>query len=379
MSFRKIGILSLAAVASLFAAGKVACVGNSITYGKGIESWPDQTSYPYHLQTFLRAEGGSAASDTVGNFGVSGLTVRKDDNSSYWKGYQFTPAIEFAADTVIIELGTNDAKNYTEWTTAEQNAKYDAEIQADFESMIDTFQVKSKPRIFICLAPYANNSSWGMYDTAIVNHVIPAVLKAGLEKGVNVIDLHSNFSYLENPSWYLSTDTVHPSVEGAKELAKIIYGYVQKDNLTISQNKTVLTAPAGYDFQWYKDGEKIEGATEQSLTISENGEYKVSVKIEENTLSRMVTHPYTVTNLETTSLSQLKSPVSNVHYADGILSVSLSQKEVFAFKVMDVQGRVLQARTIHGAAGENAITVGRLPAGRYLALVQGKPYSFLVK
>ena len=379
MSFQKIGILSLAAVASLFAAGKVACVGNSITFGFGIVSWPDQTSYPYHLQTFLRAEGGSAASDTVGNFGVSGLTVRKDDNSSYWNGYQFTPAIEFAADTVIIELGTNDAKNYTEWTTAEQNATYDAEIQADFESMIDTFQVKSKPRIFICLAPYANNSSWGMYDTAIVNHVIPAVLKAGLEKGVNVIDLHSNFSYLENPSWYLSTDTVHPSVEGAKELAKIIYGYVQKDNLTISQNKTVLTAPAGYDFQWYKDGEKIEGATEQSLTISENGEYKVSVKIEENTLSRMVTHPYTVTNLETTSLSQLKSPVSNVHYADGILSVSLSQKEVFAFKVMDVQGRVLQARTIHGAAGENAITVGRLPAGRYMAFVQGNAYPFTVR
>ena len=218
-----------------------------------------------------------------------------------------------------------------------------------------------------------------MYDTAIVNHVIPAVLKAGLEKGVNVIDLHSNFSYLENPSWYLSTDTVHPSVEGAKELAKIIYGYVQKDNLTISQNKTVLTAPAGYDFQWYKDGEKIEGATEQNLTISENGEYKVSVKIEENTLSRMVTHPYTVTNLETTSLSQLKSSVSNVHYADGILSVSLSQKEVFAFKVMDVQGRILQARTIHGAAGENAITVGNLPAGRYMAFVQGNAYPFSVR
>lgn len=378
MSFRRIGILSLAAVASLFAAGKIACVGNSITYGYGIESWPDQTSYPYHLQTFLRAEGGSAASDTVGNFGVSGLTVRKNDNASYWNGYKFTPAIEFAADTVIIELGTNDSKNYTTWNSAEQTAQYDAEIQADFESMIDTFQVKSKPRIFICLAPYANNSSWGMYDTAIVNHVIPAVLKAGLEKGVNVIDLHSNFSYLENPSWYLE-DTVHPSVEGAKELAKIIYGYVQKDNLTISQNKTVLTAPAGYDFQWYKDGEKIEGATEQNLTISENGEYKVSVKIEKNTLSRIVTHPYAVTDLDKTSLLQTKSSISNVHYTNGILSVSLFQKQTFDFKVMDVQGRILQARTIHGAAGENAITVGNLPAGRYMAFVQGNAYPFSVR
>ena len=141
MSLQKIGILSLAAVASLFAAGKIACVGNSITYGYGIESWPDQTSYPYHLQTFLRAEGGSAASDTVGNFGVSGRTVRKNDNASYWNEYKFTSAIEFAADTVIIELGTNDSKNYTTWNSAEQTAQYDAEIQADFESMIDMFQV----------------------------------------------------------------------------------------------------------------------------------------------------------------------------------------------------------------------------------------------
>jgi lysophospholipase L1-like esterase len=326
----------------------------------------------------LRAEGGSAASDTVGNFGVSGSTIRKNDNASYWNGYKFTPAIEFAADTVIIELGTNDSKNYTTWNSAEQTAQYDAEIQADFESMIDTFQVKSKPRIFICLAPSANYSEWNMYDTAIVNHVIPAVLKAGLEKGVNVIDLHSNFSYLENPSWYLA-DTVHPSVEGAKELAKIIYGYVQKDNLTISQNKNVLTAPAGYDFQWYKDGEKIEGATEQNLTISENGEYKVSVKIEENTLSRIVTHPYAVTDLDKTSLLQTKSSISSVHYANGILSVSLFQKQTFDFKVMDVQGRILQARTIHGAAGENAITVGHLPAGRYMAFVQGNAYPFSVR
>ena len=50
---------------SAFAAGKVACVGNSITYGYGIESWPDQTSYPHHLQGMLRE---NAPSDTVENF-----------------------------------------------------------------------------------------------------------------------------------------------------------------------------------------------------------------------------------------------------------------------------------------------------------------------
>ena len=206
--FGKIVLTATVVAASAFAAGKVACVGNSITYGYGIESWPDQTSYPHHLQGMLR---GDAPSDTVENFGVSGLTVRKDDQASYWKGYRFAPAIEFAADTVIIELGTNDSKSYTTWNTPAQDAAVDSAITADFEALIDTFQVKSKPHVFICLAPYVNNVEWNILDTAVVNRVNPAILQAGLEKGVNVIDLHSRFSALENPIWYLE-DMVHPSV-----------------------------------------------------------------------------------------------------------------------------------------------------------------------
>ena len=99
-------VVASALAVSAFASGKVACVGNSITYGYGIVSWPDQTSYPHHLQEMLRSD---APGDTVENFGVSSLTVRKDDQASYWKGHRFAPAIEFAADTVIIELGTNDS------------------------------------------------------------------------------------------------------------------------------------------------------------------------------------------------------------------------------------------------------------------------------
>ena len=296
MVMRKFGFLSVSAMVSAavaavaatsaFAAGKVACVGNSITYGYGIESWPDQTSYPHHLQGMLRE---NAPADTVENFGVSGLTVRKDDQASYWKGARFAPAIEFAADTVIIELGTNDSKAYASWNNAAQNAAVDSAIVADFESLIDTFQVKSKPHIFICLAPYVNNVDWNILDTAVVNRVNPAILRAGLEKGVSVIDLHSHFSYLENPTWYLS-DVVHPSVEGAKHLAEIVYSHLQKDTLHVTQEDNLtLRAPKGFGYQWYKDGKMLEGDTLETLAISGVGKYKVSVKIDEKSLSRIVT------------------------------------------------------------------------------------------
>ncbi|WP_304038811.1 GDSL-type esterase/lipase family protein [Fibrobacter succinogenes] len=278
-------VAASALTVSAFAAGKVACVGNSITYGYGIESWPDQTSYPHHLQGMLRE---NALSDTVENFGVSGLTVRKDDQASYWKGYRFAPAIEFAADTVIIELGTNDSKAYTTWNSPAQNAAVDSAITADFEALIDTFQVKSKPHVFICLAPYVNNVEWNILDTAVVNRVNPAILRAGLEKGVNVIDLHSRFSALENPGWYLS-DLVHPSVEGAKHLAEIVYAHLQMDTLHVTQDGSTLKAPKGFGFQWYKDGRLLDGDTLETLTVSSVGKYKVSVKIDEKSLSRIVT------------------------------------------------------------------------------------------
>ena len=328
--FGKIVLTATVVAASAFAAGKVACVGNSITFGYGIESWPDQTSYPHHLQGMLR---GDVPSDTVENFGVSGLTVRKDDQASYWKGYRFAPAIEFAADTVIIELGTNDSKSYTTWNTPEQDAAVDSAITADFEALIDTFQVKSKPHVFICLAPYVNNIEWNILDTAVVNRVNPAILRAGLEKGVNVIDLHSRFSALENPSWYLE-DMVHPSVEGAKHLAEIVYAHLQMDTLHVTQDGSMLKAPKGFGYQWYKDGKLLEGETRETLEASEVGEYKVSVKVDERTLSRIVTAPLKVE--KTTALK----PGARVARKNSAGAANMA-KSVQRF---DAQGRTLNAR-----------------------------------
>ena len=323
--------VSSAMVASTFAAGKVACVGNSITYGYGIESWPDQTSYPHHLQGMLRE---NATSDTVENFGVSGLTVRKDDQASYWKGHRFAPAIEFAADTVIIELGTNDSKSYTTWNTPAQDAAVDSAITADFEALIDTFQVKSKPHVFICLAPYVNNVEWNILDTSVVNRVNPAILQAGIEKGVNVIDLHSRFSALENPSWYLE-DMVHPSVEGAKHLAEIVYAHLQMDTLRVTQDGSMLKAPKGFGYQWYKDGKLLDGETLETLAISGDGEYKVSVKVDEKSLSRIVTAPLKVE--KTTALKPGAREISRKNSAGNANMAKSAQR-------FDAQGRALNAR-----------------------------------
>ena len=230
-------------------------------------------------------------------------------------------------------MGTNDSKAYTTWNTPAQDAAVDSAITADFEALIDTFQVKSKPHIFICLAPYVNNVEWNILDTAVVNRVNPAILRAGLEKGVNVIDLHSRFSALENPSWYLE-DMVHPSVEGAKHLAEIVYAHLQMDTLHVTQDGSTLKAPKGFGYQWYKDGKLLEGETRETLEASEVGEYKVSVKVDENTLSRIVTAPLKVE--KTTALK----PGARVARKNSAGAANMA-KSVQRF---DAQGRTLNAR-----------------------------------
>ena len=62
---------------------RVACVGDSITYGSGI---PDRehNSYPAQLQKLL------GDGYEVRNFGVSGATLLKNGDKPYWKEKAFT-------------------------------------------------------------------------------------------------------------------------------------------------------------------------------------------------------------------------------------------------------------------------------------------------
>ena len=61
-------LLCLAAAVGLARPVRVACVGNSITYGAGIAN-RQQNSYPAQLQYYLGAD------YEVRNFGVSGTTL----------------------------------------------------------------------------------------------------------------------------------------------------------------------------------------------------------------------------------------------------------------------------------------------------------------
>ena len=67
---------------------RVACVGDSITYGAGIKDRKNM-NYPKQLGKLLGKEYG------VRNFGNSGSTMLKKGDKPYWKQKEFKAALEY--------------------------------------------------------------------------------------------------------------------------------------------------------------------------------------------------------------------------------------------------------------------------------------------
>ena len=291
---------AILALATMAHATNVACVGNSITEGYGI--WGDK-KYPDHLQEMLGND------YTVSNFGVSSMTFAGatikggNNNSSYWKTDKFKAALASSPDIVVIELGTNDSKYFTDkciWEGAERyNYLYNqcekSQLYSDYEALIDTFaHLPTSPEIFATLQPYSNNCDWGIMDTAIVSQINPIIKETAVKKGVNIIDLHTLF---QTPAWFLA-DSVHPNASGAQELAKIVNKYITLAKPTLKQEQATLQVNGNsYGVRWYKDGKLIEGTDKASLAISETGTYRALVKVEEGNDSWLLSEKIEVKDL----------------------------------------------------------------------------------
>ena len=273
-------------------ATNVACVGNSITEGYGID-WGEK-KYPDHLQELMQP------GDSAANFGTSGKMFYKESGESYWVQGKIKEALAFPADIVVIELGTNDSKlfYYTYY-----NVTVDM-LKPSYEDLLDTFaHLPTHPEIYATLQPYSNNESWGIMDSTIVKYINPLIKETAVEKGVNIIDLHTLF---QTPAWFLD-DSVHPNPTGAQELAKIVNKYITLAKPTLKQEQATLQVEGdAYGVYWYKDGKLIGDKTEKSLALTEKGKYKALVKVESDNDSWLLSNEVEVTDLtgQTTGISK---------------------------------------------------------------------------
>ena len=189
---------------------KVACVGDSITAGAGVKDAKNR--YPAQLGELL------GAGYDVKNFGNSGSTMLDDGDKPYKKQKSFTDAVAFAADIVVIKLGTNDSKPQN-W------AKKDG-FTPSTKSLVEAFKYANpKAKIFLCYpVPVIGKGNFGIRDEVVKNEIIPLIKKTADELKLPVIDL---YAALDNKA-ELFPDRVHPNDDGAKLIAKAVHAAVKK-------------------------------------------------------------------------------------------------------------------------------------------------------
>ena len=186
---------------------KVACVGNSITYGSGLKD-RQADSCPSVLGRML-GEGYE-----VQNFGLGGRTMLRKGDRPYIFENRFRDALSFNPDVVVIKLGTNDSKP--------GNRVYIQEnFVEDVTALVDSFRLlPSQPTIFLCYpAKVYNNGLGGISDSIVVADIIPRVTQAAKELKMQVIDLYAVTDSM--PQNF--PDNVHPNEEGAIAIAEAVY------------------------------------------------------------------------------------------------------------------------------------------------------------
>lgn len=183
---------------------RVACVGDSITYGDGIPD-RDHNSYPAILGKLL------GTGYEVRNFGVNGATLLKAGDLPYWNCPQFQEAKDFQPDLVVIKLGTNDSKP--------RNWNHRPEFVSDLKDMIVHFaSLPSHPRLWLCLPAPVYKDRWGIREDVVDDEVIPAIRQVAREMELPVIDVHT--ALLNRRSYF--PDGIHPDASGAALMAATI-------------------------------------------------------------------------------------------------------------------------------------------------------------
>ncbi|MFI3315659.1 MAG: GDSL-type esterase/lipase family protein [Rikenellaceae bacterium] len=213
---RKITFITLFALLSFggYSQTKVACVGNSITYGAGLVN-RDTESYPVQLNNLLGDE------YVVGNFGRSGATLLNKGHNPYTKVEEYQKSLDFAPDIVVIHLGIND-------TDPRNWPAYRDEFITDYLSLIESYRgVNPDVRVIISrLSPIIFthsrfNSGTKLWHTLIQEEIEVVAKRANVE----LIDFYNTL--YRQPQ--LIPDGLHPNAEGAKLMAQTAYSAISGD------------------------------------------------------------------------------------------------------------------------------------------------------
>ncbi|MDE7191600.1 MAG: hypothetical protein K2O35_03965 [Clostridia bacterium] len=193
---------------------KVACVGDSLTYGTTLLNRKVE-SYPARLAKLL-----GKGYDVV-NLGFAGYALNR--NSA--KCYLNLPALEllqqYSPDYVIMLLGTNDAR--------QKNFTTEDDFATAYRSIVNSIvELDSKPKIIAMTSPMAYvDTNLREYDFSIENlaKIVNIQREILSEYNIPYIDL---YNITQGKTSLYSEDMLHFNSKGAKFLAFKTYTAVKE-------------------------------------------------------------------------------------------------------------------------------------------------------
>lgn len=188
---------------------RVACVGDSITYGCMVSGW-SRNNYPVQLGKMLGKE------YCVNNFGYSGRAATFSSDHPYVGETLYRQSVEFNPNIVVIMLGSNDTRTKN-WRGVE-------DYVADYKAIIASFlRLESVEKIYIMSPPPAfqvnGKNPYNINPDLLETVVRGAVEQIAKDMGLTYIDLYGVFEGQKN----LFADGAHPTAKGAKMIAEKVY------------------------------------------------------------------------------------------------------------------------------------------------------------
>lgn len=188
---------------------KIACVGDSNTYGEMI--------FCRFLHHYPRVLQKLKPDYQVFNFGVSGTTAKIFSKKPYIKTFAFQNSLKIKPDIIILCLGSNDSKKKN-WTSRE-------DFFVEYEELLHHyFNLPNRPQIILATPMYPHDRKYGIQYIHFKD-INESILTLGKKYNLSVIDFYSKTKkYIE----YFSFDNVHLNRKGAQLVAQTICEFLTK-------------------------------------------------------------------------------------------------------------------------------------------------------
>lgn len=193
------------------AAVRVACLGDSITFGAGADP-REEAAYPAQLSALL------GNGYDVRNFGVGGTTLLVEGDKPYRKQPQFRAAIDFDPDIILLLLGANDTCG-----APRNNWNRSASFASDARGLLQSLHRRGRRVIVALPSPfYPETPGLGPERKADLEARRPRLeqirdwwKEAARAADAEVVDLRGTLA----PEGRLTTDGVHPTRAGYERMA----------------------------------------------------------------------------------------------------------------------------------------------------------------